>query len=244
MDWQLRGGPPFPADPKLELRILPDMDSSATVLPDNARHVERVDVYYVLGEKPSPNRFWRHVSTTRTANAWKARLPILKSNEKFQAFANVRYQAGVCLSTTWAAGCRPPVLGASRWRVSSGRRRHPSKGTRPGCPSFSLARVRIRFSDAPFRARRIAGMRTLCASIPPSSASTFRSVLLVITSATRVTPAGREFRWLSRSGEFHCRRVLSNARRLEKAEIPSTGLTIEVTSHDWTPLARHYTAAH
>jgi hypothetical protein len=28
----------------------------------------------------------------------------------------------------------------------------------------------------------------------------------------------------------------------KKHETPSTGLTIEVTSHDWTPLARHYTA--
>ncbi len=28
----------------------------------------------------------------------------------------------------------------------------------------------------------------------------------------------------------------------KKHETPSTGLTIEVTAHDWTPLARRYTA--
>ena len=140
MDWQLRGGPPFPADPKLELRILPDTDPAATVLPDDARHVERVDVYYALGEKPSPNRFWRHVSTTRTANAWKARLPILKSNEKFQAFANVRYQSGVCLSTNLGrrlstSGPRGEPLASLKWSPS------PSvEGDEAGAP-FVFARA-------------------------------------------------------------------------------------------------------
>jgi cephalosporin-C deacetylase-like acetyl esterase len=244
MDWQLRGGPPFPDDPRLELRIVPDADPTASVLPDDARHVERVDVYYALGEKPPPNRFWRHVSTTRTANAWKARLPILKSNDKFQAFANVRYQSGVCLSTNLArrlstAGPRGEPLASLKWSASP-----KAEGDEPGAP-FVFARASTDpLSPTPYFLR--SEDRTNPDAVCLNPALFGKHIPFGILSHYIGDPgyAGRKGMSLAfeYQGDFIVDHSVSTPGDVKKSETPSAGLTIEVTSHDWTPLARHYTA--
>ncbi len=102
MDWQLKDGPPFPAEPKVTLRLGSAGDPLADVqIPDQAP-VEKLEVFYTLGEKPSPNRFWRCAATTKAARSWQATLPVLKTGDPLRAFANVTYHSGVCLSTNLA----------------------------------------------------------------------------------------------------------------------------------------------
>ena len=54
MDWQLKSGPAFPADPKLELRIVPDEDPVATVFPSDARTWTRSTSFIRWAKNPPP----------------------------------------------------------------------------------------------------------------------------------------------------------------------------------------------
>ena len=244
MDWQLRGGPPFPADPKLELRILPDVDPIATVLPDDARHVGRVDVYYALGEKPSPNRFWRHVRSTRATNSWRANLPLLKSTDKFQAFANVRYQSGVCLSTN--LGRRLSTAGPGRepraslqWSASP-----KVDGEEPGAP-FVFARASTDpLSPTPYFVRAEDGTDADAVCLNPALFGKhipFGIVSHYIGDPAYVGRMGTSLAF-EYQGEFVVDQSSPTPADAKQMETPRTGLTIEVTSRDWTPLARRYTA--
>ena len=132
MDWQLKDGPPFPGEPKLSLRLSRDGDPVAGVHPADPRQVERVDVFYTLGDLPPPNRYWRKATTVRTKSAWEAALPVLKTSATLRTFANVIYQSGVCLSTDMSRTI-PHHLGQARaaleWRASP-----DVTGDEPGAP--------------------------------------------------------------------------------------------------------------
>ena len=66
MDYQLKGGPAFPASPTVALQLTPLGIPRATAT-TGAESVAHVDVYYSLTDKPPPNRFWRSVRRTPTA---------------------------------------------------------------------------------------------------------------------------------------------------------------------------------
>jgi dienelactone hydrolase len=244
MDWQLRGGPPFPADPKLELRLDPDADPTATVLPDDARHVDKVDIFYALGEKPPPNRYWRHVPSTRTANAWRARLPLLKPNEKCAAFANVYYHSGVCLSTN---------LGR---RVSGGNSQsEPSAtlkwsampnvdGDELGSPFvFARANTDPNVATAYFvRSDNRAHSDEVC--VNPALFGGQIRFGIVTHYIGDPGYAGRTGMSLAfeYQGEFIEDKTPLPPAGGKHDEPDRGGLTFEATTHDWTPLSRHYTA--
>ncbi len=120
MDWQLRGGPPFPAGPKLDVRLDHDGEPLADVRAADSPHVTKVEVFYTLGEKPPPNRFWQaRAATVKSSKSWQARLPVMRTDVPLRAFANVHYQSGVCLSTNLARSIPdrlgPRVAGLERF---------------------------------------------------------------------------------------------------------------------------------
>jgi dienelactone hydrolase len=234
MNWQLRGGQPFPAEPRIDVRTVAESDPTATVHADDARHVDKVDVYYTLGEKPPPNRFWRHVPSTRTANGWQTRLPVLKANEKFRVFANVHYESGVCLSTNLGrrlsgANSHSESLASLKWSASP-----DAEGDKLGTP-FVFARASTD-PIAPIsyfvRSNDRGESDAIC--INPAIFGSRIRFGIVTHYIGDPGYAGRDGMSLAFDyrGDF--------IREKEGAE--PGGLTIEATAHDWTPLARHYTA--
>ena len=113
MDWQLRDGHPFPAVPKLELRVGRDGDPMADVRPADESEVTGVEVYYTLGEKPPPNRFWRRAETFKSKRVMAGSVARSQTGDRLRAFANVSYRSGICLSTNLSRAI-PDRLGATR----------------------------------------------------------------------------------------------------------------------------------
>lgn len=103
MDWHLRGGKPFPNSPKVTIDLNTAGVPQAIVAPDHAADVQKVEVYYALGDKIPPARFWRRIETRRTERGkptWEAALPVMDIWENLHVFTNVTYRSGVCLSST------------------------------------------------------------------------------------------------------------------------------------------------
>src|SRR5207248_1532453 len=64
MDWQLRGGAPFPGTPELAIRLdARGAPAAALRIPVVAR-VRRVAIYYSLGDQWPSNRFWRSAAAS------------------------------------------------------------------------------------------------------------------------------------------------------------------------------------
>lgn len=113
MDWHLRGGRPFPKTPVLAVRLGNDGVPRAVLSSDGAESVKRVDVYYTLGDKLPPARFWRSAEVSRQGGKWEATLPVVYVWDSVYAFANVLYDSGVCLTSN-LKGFVPGQLGKAR----------------------------------------------------------------------------------------------------------------------------------
>jgi dienelactone hydrolase len=243
MDWQLKNGPAFPGDPKLELRVVADEDPVATVFPADARHVDKVDVFYSLGDKPAPNRYWRRAEVTHTSTVWKAKLPLLEPTDKCQTFANVYYKSGVCLSTKLArrvhGGSPQSEPRASlKWSASP-----KVEGDDAGAPFvFARANTDPNVAIAYFiRADGAADRDAVCLN-PAVFGKTIRFGI-VTHYIGDPGYAGRDGMSLAfdYQGEFIADTAAASTNgKQNKVEVG--GLTLELTAHDWTPLAQHYTA--
>jgi dienelactone hydrolase len=244
MDWQLRGGPPFPEEPKIELNLAAEADPVATIHPDDPRHVSQVDIYYTLGDKPPPNRFWRHAQTTRTTTGWQANLPLMKPNDKVRAFANVFYQSGVCLSTNlvrqFSSGDRQnEPLATLKWSASPN-----VAGEEAGAPFvFAAASTDPVRAIAYFVCPKDPADRDVVCVNPALFGNRIR---FGIVSHYIGDPGyvGRDGMSLAfeYQGEFVQDKSQPASADGKKDEAEKGGLTIQVTAHDWTPLARRYTA--
>lgn len=244
MDWQLRGGAPFPSDPKLELTIVADADPTATVLADDARHVDKVDIFYSLGEKPPPDRFWRHAPTTRTPMAWKARLPLMKPNEKCRAFANVHYQSGVCLSTNLGRRLSGGTFQSEpratlKWMASPN-----VEGDEVGAPFVFAAASTDPIVPTSYFVRSDDRADPDAVCLNPALFGSRTRFGIVTHYIGDPGYAGRDGMSLA----FDCKGDFLQDKSPpppvggKNNEADAKGLTIEVTAHDWTPLARRYTA--
>lgn len=102
MDWHLRGGKPFPETPRLNLALNAEHIPRAQVAVKEAREVQKVEIYYALGDKIPPARYWRSATVHKNGTRWEAALPIMDAADSLFAFANVYYKSGVCLSSNLA----------------------------------------------------------------------------------------------------------------------------------------------
>ena len=83
------------------------------VAPDAARSVQRVEVYYGLGQSHPMARHWRLVVAARSGDTWQAELPVLDVRQKLFAFANVFYGSGLCLTSRQSVAV-PAELGTAK----------------------------------------------------------------------------------------------------------------------------------
>lgn len=99
MDWHLKDGDPLPGNPRMSIELDVDGVPTALVRPAEPDDVRSVDVFYALGDKRPPIRFWRSARTEKSEGAWRASLPIVDVWDDLRTFANVTYESGACLST-------------------------------------------------------------------------------------------------------------------------------------------------
>ncbi len=242
MDWQLRTGSPFPAAPKIELRLGPDKDPLAEVHCAAEAQVERVEVFYTLGDKPPPNRFWRRARPLKNKTSWHAKLPVSQTDVGLRAFANVYYRSGICLSTNLARAI-PNRLGAARASLALS----PSPVSDPadtGDP-FVLAAANtdpnvfptyFSKSDDPERPDAIC--------INPAVFGERINFGIVSHYIGDPGYSGRDGQSLTfeYAGDFLASRSQPGGRT-RTSEPGSPGFVVQVTAHDWTPKAKTYTAA-
>lgn len=90
-DQHLKNAFAFPKTPHSKL-VLDGKDSIAEieVTPDASKPIEEVHIYYSIDPDPRA-RFWRSASAEASRGVWKAKLPILSTNQPLFAFANVHY---------------------------------------------------------------------------------------------------------------------------------------------------------
>jgi len=118
MDWHLKGGKSFPENPGLEVNLDNRGVLQGRVRLQKVEAVSKVIVYYALGMKIPPSRFWRRVDAVRTEDGnWGASLPVVSIWDRASVFANVFYDSGLCLSTKLSK-VLPGQLGKAvrRWR--------------------------------------------------------------------------------------------------------------------------------
>ncbi len=97
MHWHLKNGKPFPETPPLELRL---DDRGVLQAQVRANEVAQVTLYYSLGMRIPPSRFWRRVDAVRGPDGvWRGVLPVVSIWDQVAVFANVFYDSGICLST-------------------------------------------------------------------------------------------------------------------------------------------------
>jgi cephalosporin-C deacetylase-like acetyl esterase len=240
MDWQLRGGPAFPAGPKLDLRLNRDGDPLANVRPADSSQVANVEVFYTLGEKPPPNRFWRRAEVVKSERSWQARLPVVRTSDALRAFANVYYQSGVCLSTNLARAI-PDRLGTARvslaWSASPAAER-----AEPGAPFvFATANTDPSVSIAYFvRSDDLIRPDAVCVN----PAIFGDRINFAIVSHYIGDPGYVGHDGLSLAFEYQGDFLRDSGPKPEKApganDSDGPGFSVVVTVHDWTPQAKSY----
>ncbi len=113
MDTWLRGAPKWPKSPSVKLLIGADGVPALVVVPDRAKEVTRVEVFYALQNTNPVSRFWRSAESHSSGTRYTASLPILDPNHRLYSFANVFYKSGLCLSSNLAEMV-PAESGAAR----------------------------------------------------------------------------------------------------------------------------------
>jgi dienelactone hydrolase len=222
MDYQLKGGPPFPASPTVALQLTTAGTPRANVSTSGAP-VSHVDVYYSLTDKPPPNRFWRRVEATSNGMNWQAELPVLDVWEPVFAFANVHYSSGVCLTTNLERRV-PGTLGKSRSTLRPGDPIAP----RAIAESWFFARA---YTDPQIEKTFIkiedTGERPAVVTLNPEIMGDPISVDVSSHIIGDPQFAGTTGAALA----FDC-----------SGDFGHDGLRVSVTQNDWTPLAQTYVA--
>lgn len=220
MDAQLRGGPAFPRSPSIRLTL--DSDGVPQAELDTADSTERVDVYYALGNQPSPNRFWRRATVT-SGSPSRASLPVVDAWAPLVAFANVYDRSGACLTTNLVNQV-PAVLGKAKATLD------PHGPIDAGLVAESWVYARAHTDPSVERTYvevESSGDRPNAVRLNPQVFGEQQTI--DISSHVLADPqfaAGPNARLtLDCQGDFG-----------------AEGLRVTVVEHDWTPLAKFYTA--
>lgn len=98
MDWQLKGGTPFPATPALE--VVAAEVPQLRVRPEQPDEVEQVEIYYALNDLWPQSRHWRWARPVRReGDQWIAPAPFVGADDTIYAYANVTWRGGRRLSS-------------------------------------------------------------------------------------------------------------------------------------------------
>lgn len=113
MDWHLKGGTAWPKTPTLRLAIDDKGVPQAAIGGCDVDEVAEANLYYALGDKRPPTRFWRRSDAARSGSEYLATAPVMDTWDDVYAFANVTFKSGVCLSTALVHAI-PAQLGKAR----------------------------------------------------------------------------------------------------------------------------------
>jgi hypothetical protein len=213
MDLHLKGEGALPESPRLSISLGDDGVCRGQV-EWAGEQVQSVGIFYALGDKPPPSRFWRRVETKNNT----AELPVVDTWDELRAFANVEYASGWSLSTN-LAHVVPAQLGQARANLSAGQ-------------------------GVPRRMSAESWYYATAATDPLSPKQFVIFSLDSEHPSARVNPAlfGDTINVHLAShlvGDPQFRRDAAPALVLECAgSTDDAGLTISVTEHDWTPLAQ------
>jgi len=100
----------WPERPKSETRLRADGVPELHVTPASVEDVTELKAYYALKNPVSFGRAWRDAGVVRQGNTWVAKMPVLNVDDYVFGFANIRYGAGVVLSSDFTAAI-PSKLG-------------------------------------------------------------------------------------------------------------------------------------
>ncbi len=91
LDQHLKRGSALPSTPKSLLELnTSDHIPVFRVIPERAKDVVRVEIYYSLDPHPQA-RYWRSAEVVATEGDWRGRLPLMTTEQPLFAFANVFY---------------------------------------------------------------------------------------------------------------------------------------------------------
>lgn len=91
LDQHLKRRSALPSTPKSVLELnTSDHIPILQVLPERAKDVVRVEIYYSLDPHPQA-RYWRSAEVVATEGDWRGRLPLMTTEQPLFAFANVFY---------------------------------------------------------------------------------------------------------------------------------------------------------
>ncbi len=100
----------WPARPKSELRLDAEGVPELRVIPAAPARIAELSAYYALKEPCSFGRAWRDAPAVRDGEAWVAKLPVLNVDDYVFAYANIRYDNHIVLSSDFSAAI-PSKLG-------------------------------------------------------------------------------------------------------------------------------------
>lgn len=112
MDTWLKNGPKWPKTPGTKLEIDGHGNPVMRLEVDDTQPIERIVVYYNIGQAENKARYWREVEPVGMGRDWIAQLPTTDVEENLVAFANVYYENGISLTGTVVAGI-PARMGAA-----------------------------------------------------------------------------------------------------------------------------------
>jgi dienelactone hydrolase len=93
----------WPAHPKSGIVLDPQGVPEFRVQPADPERVTSVEMFYALKNPVSFARAWRDTPSVRSDDTWTASLPVLDVGDYVFAFANIRYDNNIVLSTDFNA---------------------------------------------------------------------------------------------------------------------------------------------
>jgi dienelactone hydrolase len=103
----------WPENPASQLRLNPEGIPELVVTPALPEKVTSVEIYYSRKNPVSYERAWSDATCVRIGNTWTGQVPVLNVDDYVFAYANIRYDSTIVLSTAFNAVI-PSTLGNAK----------------------------------------------------------------------------------------------------------------------------------
>ena len=100
----------WPAHPSSWIELGSDGVPEFHIKPASPEKIESLDVYYALKEPFNCNRIWMDAKSEKKGDTWVAKIPVQNVDDYVFAFANIRYQGDIVISSDFTAAI-PAHLG-------------------------------------------------------------------------------------------------------------------------------------
>ena len=100
----------WPAHPSSWIELGGDGVPEFHIKPASPEKIESLDIYYALKEPFNCNRIWMDAKSEKKGDTWVAKIPVQNVDDYVFAFANIRYQGDIVISSDFTAAI-PAHLG-------------------------------------------------------------------------------------------------------------------------------------